>query len=286
MTSAEIRQSFLDFFQSKQHTIVPSSSLHAGLAEPAVHQRRHEPVRAHLPRPDKVPLRRPAAPPTPRNASAPAANTTTSMTSASTPITTRSSRCSATGRFGDYFKKEAIEWAWELVVERLEVSRRNALYATVYQPDKPQGDPERVRPGSVGHLGREVPQRRARSRRPHRQRQQEGQLLDDGRHRPVRPVLRTARRPHARRRHQGRARQQGRRRAASRSGTSSSSSSTRTPTARSRRCPRKHVDTGMGFERVTLASSRARRASPISRTPRSPTTRPTSSARSSTRSRS
>ncbi|MGL5017224.1 MAG: alanine--tRNA ligase-related protein, partial [Luteolibacter sp.] len=27
MTSAEIRQSFLDFFQEKQHTIVPSASL-------------------------------------------------------------------------------------------------------------------------------------------------------------------------------------------------------------------------------------------------------------------
>ncbi|MGI9114720.1 MAG: alanine--tRNA ligase-related protein, partial [Chthoniobacterales bacterium] len=27
MTSAEIRQSFLDFFREKQHTIVPSSSL-------------------------------------------------------------------------------------------------------------------------------------------------------------------------------------------------------------------------------------------------------------------
>src|SRR4029077_3494864 len=27
MTSAEIRQSFLDFFRSKKHTIVPSSSL-------------------------------------------------------------------------------------------------------------------------------------------------------------------------------------------------------------------------------------------------------------------
>jgi len=27
MTSAEIRQSFLDFFQSRQHTLVPSSSL-------------------------------------------------------------------------------------------------------------------------------------------------------------------------------------------------------------------------------------------------------------------
>ena len=27
MTSAQIRQSFLDFFREKQHTIVPSSSL-------------------------------------------------------------------------------------------------------------------------------------------------------------------------------------------------------------------------------------------------------------------
>ena len=27
MTSSQIRQSFLDFFKSKQHTIVPSSSL-------------------------------------------------------------------------------------------------------------------------------------------------------------------------------------------------------------------------------------------------------------------
>ena len=70
---------------------------HAGRAEPAVHQRRHEPVRADLPRPAtcRPSIRR--APPTPRNASAPAASTTTSKTSASTPITTRSSRCSATG---------------------------------------------------------------------------------------------------------------------------------------------------------------------------------------------
>ena len=51
MTSAEIRQSFLDFFKSKGHTIVPSSSLMPDSPEPAVHQRRHEPVRADLPRP-------------------------------------------------------------------------------------------------------------------------------------------------------------------------------------------------------------------------------------------
>ncbi len=106
MTSAEIRQSFLDFFKSKGHTIVPSSSLMPDSPEPAVHQRRHEPVRADLPRPARAgrlqvgrrhPRQATPGPPTPRNASAPAASTTTSKTSASTPTTTPSSRCSATG---------------------------------------------------------------------------------------------------------------------------------------------------------------------------------------------
>ena len=35
--------------------------------------------------------------------------------------------------FGDYFKKEAIEWAWELLVERWKFPAQR-LYATVYQP--------------------------------------------------------------------------------------------------------------------------------------------------------
>ena len=35
--------------------------------------------------------------------------------------------------FGDYFKKEAIEWAWELVVERWKFPAQR-LYATVYKP--------------------------------------------------------------------------------------------------------------------------------------------------------
>src|SRR5439155_24643762 len=42
--------------------------------------------------------------------------------------------------FGDYFKKEAIAWAWELVVERWGFPA-NRLYATVYSPDKTAGDP-------------------------------------------------------------------------------------------------------------------------------------------------
>ena len=35
--------------------------------------------------------------------------------------------------FGDYFKKEAIEWAWELVVERWKFPAQR-IYATVYKP--------------------------------------------------------------------------------------------------------------------------------------------------------
>jgi alanyl-tRNA synthetase len=42
--------------------------------------------------------------------------------------------------FGDYFKKEAISWAWELVVERWKFPPAR-IYATIYQPDKSLGDP-------------------------------------------------------------------------------------------------------------------------------------------------
>ncbi|MCX6975536.1 MAG: alanine--tRNA ligase, partial [Verrucomicrobia bacterium] len=40
--------------------------------------------------------------------------------------------------FGDYFKKEAIEWAWELVVRRWKFPPER-LYATIYNPA--EGDP-------------------------------------------------------------------------------------------------------------------------------------------------
>jgi len=42
--------------------------------------------------------------------------------------------------FGDYFKKEAIAWAWELVVGIWKFPPQR-LYATVYSPQKANGDP-------------------------------------------------------------------------------------------------------------------------------------------------
>lgn len=42
--------------------------------------------------------------------------------------------------FGDYFKQEAIEWAWELLTEVWKFPKER-LYATVYKPDPAKGDP-------------------------------------------------------------------------------------------------------------------------------------------------
>jgi alanyl-tRNA synthetase len=138
--------------------------------------------------------------------------------------------------FGDYFKKESLEWGWELVTQVWGIPPKR-IFATVYSPGQGEGRPVGVRPGGLRHLVGHLQEGRARPGRPHRARRQEGQLLDDGRDGPLRALLRDQREPAAPRttrppaaRSSTRAR-----RAASRSGTTSSSSSTPTRTARSRR---------------------------------------------------
>src|SRR5438309_1143544 len=53
--------------------------------------------------------------------------------------------------FGDYFKKEAIEWAWELVVEKWKFPAKR-LYATVYKPGA--GDPSEFDQEAYNHWAR------------------------------------------------------------------------------------------------------------------------------------
>ena len=116
MTSSQIRQSFLDFFKSKQHTIVPSSA-DARFAEPAVHQRRHEPVRAHFPGPDSsVPIQPGRAADTQKCIRAGGKHNDLEDVGLDTYHHTFFEML-GNWSFGDYFKKEAIDWAWELVTE-------------------------------------------------------------------------------------------------------------------------------------------------------------------------
>ncbi len=137
MTSAQIRRSFLEFFEEKGHTVVPSASLmpqSPGLLFTNAGMNQFVPYFLGVWTPPWSPAR-----------------------------ATDTQKCIRAGgkhndledvgqdsyhhtffemlgnwSFGDYFKKEAITWAWELIVERwgFPVQR---LYATVYAPEK--GDP-------------------------------------------------------------------------------------------------------------------------------------------------
>ncbi len=137
MTSAEIRRSFLEFFRSKEHTIVSSSSL---LPDSPNLLFTNAGMNQFVP----IFLGTTPCPYTP-------------------PRAADSQKCIRAGgkhndledvgldtyhhtffemlgnwSFGDYFKKEAIAWAWELIVERWKFPPER-LYATVYQPS--EGDP-------------------------------------------------------------------------------------------------------------------------------------------------
>jgi alanyl-tRNA synthetase len=150
MTSAEIRQSFLDFFREKKHTIVPSSSLlpdAPNLLFTNAGMNQFVPIFLGQ---QKPPWKPPRVVDTQKCIRAGGKHNDLEDVGLDTYHHTFFEML-GNWSFGDYFKKEAIEWAWELLVERWKFPPER-LYATVYQPGA--GEPSEFDQEAYDHWAR------------------------------------------------------------------------------------------------------------------------------------
>ncbi|MFM1851593.1 MAG: hypothetical protein RIS54_1277 [Verrucomicrobiota bacterium] len=148
MTSAEIRQSFLDFFAQQGHTIVPSASLlpdSPGLLFTNAGMNQFVPIF----------LGDRAADVTTWAGAHPVKDTRAADTQKCIRAGGKHNDLEDVGfdtyhhtmfemlgnwSFGDYFKKESINWGWELITKVWGIPAKR-LFATVYAPDASKGDP-------------------------------------------------------------------------------------------------------------------------------------------------
>jgi len=137
MTAAEIRQSFLDFFRERQHTIVPSASLMPQSPGLLFTNAGMNPFVPYFLGVEKAPYTPPRAADTQKCIRAGGKHNDLDDVGYDTYHHTFFEML-GNWSFGDYFKKEAISWAWELVVGRWGFPAKR-LYATVYAPK--DGDP-------------------------------------------------------------------------------------------------------------------------------------------------
>jgi len=148
MTSAEIRQSFFDFFAQREHTIVPSAPLlpsSPGLLFTNAGMNQFVPI-----------FLGEAEPRVSQWAGArPARDTRAADTQKCIRAGGKHNDLEDVGfdtyhhtffemlgnwSFGDYFKADSLRWGWELLTRVWGIPPKR-LFATIYAPDKTQGDP-------------------------------------------------------------------------------------------------------------------------------------------------
>jgi len=127
MTSDQLRKAFLDFFKEKGHKIIPGSPLipsgdptllltNAGMVQVKPYFLGEE------------------VPPSPRLASCQKCFRTSDLTSVGDAGHLTFFEMLGNFSVGDYFKREAIGWAWEFVTERLKLDPER-LWATIFLDD-------------------------------------------------------------------------------------------------------------------------------------------------------
>ena len=137
MTSAEIRQSFLDFFASKKHSIVPSASLMPTAPNLLFTNAGMNQFVPYFLGDQTAPWQRVAD--TQKCIRAGGKHNDLEDVGFDTYHHTMFEML-GNWSFGDYFKKESIQWGWELLTKVWGIPAKR-LFATVYSPNKSQGDP-------------------------------------------------------------------------------------------------------------------------------------------------
>ncbi|SDS54640.1 alanine--tRNA ligase [Opitutus sp. GAS368] len=137
MTSAQIRSSFLDFFKSKQHAIVPSSSLMPTAPNLLFTNAGMNQFVPYFLGDQTAPWKRVAD--TQKCIRAGGKHNDLEDVGFDTYHHTMFEML-GNWSFGDYFKQDSLTWGWELLTKAWGIPPKR-LFATVYSPDKQKGDP-------------------------------------------------------------------------------------------------------------------------------------------------